>query len=79
MICDGPTTDRDQLAEARAEIATLNKRIAVIEENCRSAVAAMRLAMEAQKKAEALAQERLDGLLAAASFAVILMKEVQRP
>jgi hypothetical protein len=54
------------------------KRITKAEENCRSAVAAMRHAMEAQKKAEALAQERLDGLLAAASFAVMLMKEIQR-
>jgi hypothetical protein len=54
------------------------KRITKAEENCRSAVAAMRLAMEAQKKAEALAQERLDGLLATASFAVMLMKEIQR-
>ena len=54
------------------------KRIATAEENCRSAIAAMRLAMEAQKKAEFLAQDRLDGLLAAASFSVLLMKEIQR-
>jgi len=54
------------------------QRIDVAEENARSAVGAMRLAMEAQKKAEALAQERLDGLLAAASFSVLLMKEIQR-
>jgi len=37
-----------------------------------------REAADEVERLEALAQERLDGLLAAASFAVMLMKEVQR-
>jgi len=65
-------------AEHEARLNEMKRRVDTAEENCRSAVAAMRIAMEQKDKAETLAQDRLYGLLAAASFSSMLLRELQR-
>jgi hypothetical protein len=65
-------------ADHKARLEAMRQRAETAEENCRSAVEAMRLSMQAQKKAEALAEDRLQGLLAASSFSAMLMRELQR-
>lgn len=60
------------------EIATaIEKRLTITEANDASAMAALRLAHERTHRAEALAAERLEGLLAAAAFATVLAKQLR--